>query len=200
MPDLITVVAAAGLSTRFEGGDKLLALYRGKPLAAHIADTLVDMEIEPRFAICPRDNPARAELFVARGFQIVWNGKPEEGLGHSLALGATRARELAASGMLLCLADMPHVSHEHLERLLAVRKGQAIIATEVAGVRMPPVLFPPSVYSRLAVLTGDRGAKSLLDEARTVEADTGLAHDVDMRCDLDAVSPAVRGPGGASAE
>lgn len=176
------MVLAAGRSSRF-GSDKLLANYRGKPLARHIADVLAAMEVARRFAVCPRGNIERADLFTSLGFEILWNDHPDDGIGHSLALGAARANSLTVGRLLVCLADMPNVNAAHLERLIGGDLG-AIVATEVDGVRMPPVVFPRRVYPKLIGLRGDRGARALLADAPTIEAETTLARDIDARTDL----------------
>ena len=101
MPEPIAaVVLAAGLSTRF-GGDKLLYPYAGKPLAAHIADTLAGMPLDWRIAIVPPAPSPREALFRERGFELVANPDPQQGMGASLALGAQRATELGAAALLV---------------------------------------------------------------------------------------------------
>jgi molybdenum cofactor cytidylyltransferase len=181
--EVAAVVPAAGRSIRF-GADKLLADYAGKPVAAHVADLLAGMGFGHLLAVCPRGNTARADLFAARGFAIVWNDESDRGLGHSLALGAGRAHLLGASGLLVCLADMPNVSLGHIERMLVVFGEGDAIATEVEGIRMPPALLPRSFFPLLMKLSGDHGAGVLLSSARTVPADRRLAQDIDTPGDL----------------
>jgi molybdenum cofactor cytidylyltransferase len=180
---IAAVVPAAGLSRRF-GADKLLAELSGRPLAAHIADTLAGMGLGHLIAVCPRGNPARARLFAERGFEIVWNDAPQRGLGHSVALGAARAQALGAMAVLVCLADMPNVTREHIEGLLAAENEGETLATEVDGIRMPPALFPHSALLHLVALTGEEGAKALLAQARTIRGDATLVRDIDTRADL----------------
>ena len=179
---LVAIVLAAGLSRRFVG-DKLLAPLAGKPLAAHIADTLASMNLRARLAVCPGRNEERAALFKDRGFEIVWNDAPEEGMGHSLALAAIRARALAADAALVCLGDMPNITVAHLRRLIAAAQAGPV-ATEVDGVRMPPAIFPRAMFTDLSALTGDRGARSLLAAARTVRAEPPLELDIDTAADF----------------
>jgi molybdenum cofactor cytidylyltransferase len=179
---IVAVVPAAGLARRF-GSDKLLARWHGRPLAAHIADTLAGMGLR-RVAVCPRGNEARARLFADRGFEIVWNDDPAAGLGPSLALGAKRAIELGAGAMLVCLADMPGVTAEHLRRLIdALQRGSAV-ATEANGVRTPPAMFSSERLPGLTRLRGDHGGRGLLGDATTIDAPAELVRDVDTISDL----------------
>lgn len=185
MPENVAaLVLAAGLSTRF-GGDKLLHPHAGKPLAAHIADTLAGMPLAHRIAIVPPAPSRRGELFRERGFELVTNPDPRAGMGSSLALGAQRAAELGADALLVCLADMPNVTAAHLLQLIAAAAGSDTIATGFDYSRGPPALFGRRLFSELTQLTGDHGAKHLLASATLITAPPGLARDFDTPTDFD---------------
>lgn len=170
---VVAVVLAAGKSSRF-GGDKLLRPLKGKPLAAHIADTLTT---SPRYAVVPPQSPERAALFAGRGFAVIENPDAEQGMGTSLARAAATALPLDVDAMLVCLADMPFVSRAHLDALLAV--DAHVVATEAAGVRSPPIVFARATWPELLTLTGDHGPRHLLRSAATVEADPAMVRDFD---------------------
>jgi molybdenum cofactor cytidylyltransferase len=183
----VAVVLAAGLSTRF-GGDKLLHPLAGKPLAAYIADTLAGMALAQRLAVCPEGNAGRAAIFAERDFDIVLNTSPRRGLASSLALGARRALDLGADGMLVCLADMPYVSAEFLQRLVSLvdsSAGTAIAASLSGGVKSPPAAFAASALPELLALEGDKGAHELLKNARDLAAPEGMLADFDTRADFE---------------
>lgn len=175
------VVLAAGTSTRF-GGDKLLHPLNGRPLAEHIATTLSDLPLTARLAVCPSGNSARRDLFVRHGFEVIDNPQPEDGMGRSLSLGAQRAIALDADAMLVCLADMPFVTRDHLMALLAA-DGPAV-ATECNGTRSPPAVFARELLPQLAVLTGDQGARALIKSAATIIAAPDLVRDFDTPADF----------------
>lgn len=173
---VVSVVLAAGKSSRFSG-DKLLQPYRGKPLAAHIADVV---SREPLvIAIVPPGHPERAEIFSSRGLAVIENPHAEQGMGTSLARAASVALtlDIEVDAMLVCLADMPLVTRAHLDALLAV--GADVVATEANGVRSPPIVFARSVFPDLLKLTGDTGPRHLLKSAAMVEADPAMVRDFD---------------------
>lgn len=178
------MVLAAGLATRF-GGDKLLHPYAGKPLATHIADTLAALPLAHRVAIVPPAPSARRALFDDRGFELVTNPDPAQGMGSSLALGAQRADELGADALLVCLADMPNITAEHLTKLLDAAANSDAVATGFDGSRGPPVIFARRLFSELAALNGDHGAKHLLAAATLIPAPLGLARDFDTPEDFE---------------
>jgi len=180
---IAALILAAGLSTRF-GGDKLLHAHAGKPLAAHIADTLAAMPLTWRIAIVPPAPSPRRELFAEHRFELVTNPDPHHGMGASLALGAQRATELDAEALLVCLADMPNITAAHLMALLAAGENSDAVATRFDDTRGPPVLFARRLFSDLAAVTGDHGAKHLLANAALVAAPPGLARDFDTSADF----------------
>jgi molybdenum cofactor cytidylyltransferase len=182
---IAALVLAAGLSTRF-AGDKLVHPYRGKPLAAHVADAVATLPVGFRLAVCPAANPARQAIFRERGFEIVENGNPGAGLSSSLILGARRALDLDADALLVCLADMPHVTAAYLGTLLAaLDSATEIVASQRGEVRGPPAAFARRALPRLLALRGDAGARTLLATAGAVPLPPGLAADFDTRDDFE---------------
>lgn len=171
---------AAGQSQRF-GGDKLLHPLAGKPLAAYIAETLAGMDFGHRLAICSVGEE-RKKLFAAQDFRIVENADPGRGMASSLALGAQRALELGADRMMVCCADMPFVTAAHLSALMAVEGD--VVATEVDGVRSPPAVFAQVMFSELATLAGDQGARRLIRSAVVIQATQAMVRDFDVRSDF----------------
>jgi molybdenum cofactor cytidylyltransferase len=176
---VVAVVLAAGSGARF-GGDKLLHPLNGLPLGEHIAVTLGGMAVT-RLAVCPVERARRA-LFERHGFEIIDNPHPEQGMGTSLALGAVRAIALDADALLVCLADMPFVTEEHLLALLAV--DAAAVATESDGTLSPPAVFGRELLPELAKLTGDQGARGLLKSAVVVRSAAELVRDFDTPHDF----------------
>jgi len=111
-------------------------------------------------------------------------------MGHSLAC-AIRATP-GASGWIVALADMPFIAtSSHQSIAAALRRGASLAATEFDGQRGHPVGFSSRWFAELSALTGDQGAKSILQAHRAQLTlcpvdDPGGLKDVDRRCDLDA--------------
>lgn len=173
------VLLAAGRSTRFGAEDKLMALLDGIPLGLHPARTLAALPFAARLAVTgaiERSWP---------GFDIVRNDQPDLGMGHSIALGVAAARQRGADAVLIALADMPLVSANHFARVMACGQGPDSLAASSGGVnRMPPALFGSAWFDRLEQLSGDKGARMLLDQAEIVACAPGELIDVDHPADL----------------
>ncbi|MEO1474735.1 MAG: XdhC family protein, partial [Pseudomonadota bacterium] len=76
---------AAGQSSRFEDGDKLLADLNGRPVIAHAADILSSETVASRIGIVGPDHMDRAAHLRGSGWQIIENPDPHFGIGSSLA-------------------------------------------------------------------------------------------------------------------
>jgi molybdenum cofactor cytidylyltransferase len=185
--NVAAALLAAGAGTRF-GGNKLEAMLGDEMLGLHAARTLVGLGCGHRFAIHDPAHGAFAHALNDLGFTCIDNVAPEKGLSHSLALAANAALDTDATHMLVCLADMPFVTAQHLAALMG-RRGDQIIASAIGDVRLPPALFPRACWPDLIELTGDAGARPLLRDAIAIQGSSDMLADIDTRADLHRSSP-----------
>ena len=173
-PAVSALVLASGLSRRFGLDDKLMTPLWGKPLAAHIADTLRTVPLKQRIAVY--SNPAVATLF--EDFELAHNEQPERGMGYALRLGLERAQ---APFVLICLADMPRVSGELLRRLCSGADAGGMVSSS------DDYLGPPALIARQSMLDlpldGDQGARALLQGLPRLHVDASELLDVDSQAD-----------------
>ena len=178
------IVLAAGRSTRMGAANKLLADLGGKPLVAHVVDTLAAAGLPPPVVVLGNMAEEVRAALSSFDVQFVRADDYAEGLSRSLRAG------LAAvpgdwRGVLVCLGDMPLVSVGTVQALVAAAADPAVVAIPVwSGKRGNPVLWGRSHFERLATLDGDVGGKALLaeigDAVIEVAADTdGVLADVD---------------------
>jgi molybdenum cofactor cytidylyltransferase len=183
MADPAVVLLAAGLSRRYGAVGKLVANYRGKPLALHIADTLNAIALSQRIAICRSGDDDLAALLRGRGFTVVLNPDTARGMSSSLALGIEGVA--AADAALICLADMPNVSVAHLNALIDASRNDTTVASATqGGPPTPPAIFPKTRYPELLALEGDKGARALLGNAQLVLASAEELADFDTPQDF----------------
>lgn len=185
MAEISAIVLAAGRSQRF-GRDKRLELIDATPmflltalkLKAVIADTLV--------VLGPQDE-VHQRLLCDRGLDFVVCPDARRGMAHSLAYGV--AQRPNASGWLIMPADMPFIQEATLLALIRASRGQALAAPVCRGRRGHPVWFEHAYYQSLCALTGDQGARSVLNGAQATlhqipVDDTGCLLDIDKPQDL----------------
>jgi molybdenum cofactor cytidylyltransferase len=204
---LFAVVLAAGLGRRF-GGGKLTALWNGRPLIEGALAAALAAPVERVVVTLGADAGAvraAAEAFAGeRGeagrLAFAPADRHEEGMAWSLRAGIA-ALPPDAAGAYLFLGDMPRVNPEVLRPLaLALAAGAPAAVAAYQGRRGHPVLISAPLFSRIAEVTGDVGAKSVLDSlgGRLVlvpSPDDGVLFDVDRREDIEAVATKTDPPG-----
>lgn len=191
--DEVCVHAAGRVRNDALPDDKLLAPVDGAPIARRALDALragCDAVIA---VACPDGSPALREALADA--RIVECPDADLGMGHSLGAAARAAIDAAADAVLVMSADMPwlapdtactiaEAAREGGEDACAVR----IVVPELPdGRRGHPVAFGAAHLPALARLSGDRGARALLDAfaRRLVQVDdAGILRDVDTPRDL----------------
>ena len=179
------LVLAAGRSTRM-GQNKLLSVWRGAPLVAHVVDAALGAGLRPVCVVTGHEQAAVAEAL--RGHELVLAHNPDfaRGMASSLRAGLG-ALGPAHDGVVVLLGDMPRVRPEHVLRLLEAfeRGGRSVICVpEHDGQRGNPVLWPARDVAALSALRGDVGGRNLLEAARervvrVAMPDDGVLFDVD---------------------
>lgn len=181
------ILLAAGRSTRFRGGHKLLAPLRGEPVVVHALRALLEAGLDPPLVVLGGESvaveAALQEAFPRVAFEAVVNGRYAEGLGTSLALAARLCGERP---LLVALGDMPCLSaadHRAVVAALDPSDPLAVARGSEGGVAGHPVAMGRAWPALLAGLGGDRGAGALLREAAItfVPLDPATQIDVDTR-------------------
>jgi molybdenum cofactor cytidylyltransferase len=170
MVKIAAVILAAGRSTRFAaaGGletTKLTAALAGKPLARYAAEAALASSARPIVVVTGH---AAADVEAAlRGLalNIVYNTRFASGLASSLRAGLAALPE-GVDGAIVLLGDMPAVTADLIERLIAkfAERPDALAAAPVQGGRRGnPILLAAALFPAVAQLDGDEGARRLLD-------------------------------------
>ncbi|MFN3415842.1 MAG: NTP transferase domain-containing protein [Caldimonas sp.] len=201
----VVIVLAAGAGSRFEGpGHKLTqALGPTTVLGATLQQVLASSL--RLVVVTTRDLRDMVKGWVATQDVVVVpsgsDGAGEHlGMGYSIAAGV-RARGDAA-GWLVMPGDMPLVRPTTLRAVAAALAGHPVAYAQFQGQRGHPVAFSAELYSELAVLDGDQGARRILARypAAAVEVDDpGVLVDIDTREDLLSVQTRLPVSGGVPA-
>lgn len=177
---MAVVLLAAGRSRRF-GGNKLAALLHDSPVIDHAARTLGGLGFRHALVVAAAETPDIGNF----GFRTVPIAAAEAPLSASLARGVDAAAELGASSVLVALADMPFVPVAHYHEMFdAFADGADRVATGVGDIVQPPAIFGGAHFDGLRRLSGDTGARALLEGSRTVMLDPDAARDIDTASDL----------------
>ncbi len=175
------ILLAGGSSKRFGADNKLLAPYRGKPLIYHTLDAMVAANISRLMIVLGHDAKElriRCEHYLdtqptnhSPPVEFVVNADFESGMGSSLKAGistllshTTDNESEHSHAALVCLADMPNISTNTYNRLIAAMSDTAYAAfiPVYQGQRGNPVLLMPELFDLLLDVSGDVGARHLL--------------------------------------
>lgn len=177
--NLAAIVLAAGAGIRF-GGDKLSAPFRGELLLAHAIRAARAAPVSRVILVCPTvfDTNPWPDVETVR---IVSNE-----LATSLKAGIAAAQ--GADGAFIFLGDMPLVPDGLAAELAAKLCDNFAAVPRWQGRSGHPVLLSACAFSRIATLTGDKGAGSLLKARKDVAfvdcEDEGVLLDIDRAEDI----------------
>ena len=187
-PQIDAVVLAAGLSTRTGERNKLLLPLAGKPLIAHAVEAALDSLACTVHVVTGHQSDQVAAALNDYTVNIVHNPNYAEGMSSSIKSGV-RALPTELDGVVLCLGDMPLVVSTHLDLLINNFSFEVACAPYYKGRRGHPVLFPRSMFSDLLQLSGDTGARILLEQLESTILqidvnDEGIFFNVNRSTDL----------------
>jgi molybdenum cofactor cytidylyltransferase len=195
---LHALVLAAGAGSRF-GGKKLLAPWRGGRLIDGALASAFAAPVEAVHVVVGYDAQAVSAAAIAfaadiaeRRMHIVEAPDHAEGIAASLRAGIA-ALPGNASGVLVFLGDMPMVPDHVLEPLARALAHAPAAVPVFEGQWGHPTAISESLFPRLRLIEGDRGARVLLKslQARVAEIaapTNGVLLDVDAPGDLEILS------------
>lgn len=196
---MAAIVLAAGASKRFASENKLLADIDGRSVIESVFTNVAQCGFDEVFVVIAPAQSKLATLVETAGFTAVDNPHPELGMGSSIACGIRRILDQKPenfSGVAVFLGDMPSIgsdiSHqltEEFDRANGKNIVRPISSSNQESTPGHPVLFPAEFLPMLASLTGDSGAKGLIDANlhRLIKVnvpDASVTRDIDYPSDL----------------
>jgi len=159
-------------------------MFLGQPLGMHAVRALEGVPFAKRIVV--KDG---VELdYAGRGYEVVRNPRPEDGLSLSVRLGVQAARGDGLEAVLIALADMPRITATQIRRLFDAQHGPDTVVASSDGVNpRPPVLFGAGRLDALERLEGDSGARDMILAGRHVVASPDELIDVDTQEELEAL-------------
>ena len=181
------IVLAAGEGTRF-GGTKQLEVLRDKPLVQHAVDAASRGGVGEIVVVLGHDAlRVRDALDLPEGSRFIVNERYADGQSTSLAAGL-RALGPQTEAAIVLLADQPGIRARHVRSLVTAFETDH---AEIVRIRFRdgpgPAVLARSVWDEAMALTGDVGARALVeaepDRARWLDVDEDAPPDVDRRAD-----------------
>lgn len=160
------VILAAGGSKRM-GQPKQLLEFEGQPLITRAVDAALASQGWPIVVVLGAHADAIRPLLATRPVLIAENPAWSEGMASSLRAGVSLlqqfSREVEAAMIALC--DQPMFSTATIELFIATQRTtrRSIVAAHYSGRNGAPALFLREHFPTLATLTGEEGARTLLN-------------------------------------
>jgi len=187
MSRIIGILLAAGASQRF-GADKLTHILPDGNLVAVRACRNLLAGTDAVLAVVRPGGEALAAQLQAEGAEVRVCADADQGMSASLVFGIRACPE--ATGWLIALADMPWIAPMTIRKVAdALRLGAPLAVPCWQGRRGHPVGFSQVLGPDLAALSGDVGAKAVLQAylelTRIIDCDDpGILQDIDKPEDL----------------
>ena len=167
---LAAVLLAAGPSSRL-GQPKQLVSFDGQTLVRRMALLLADLQFSGTIVVsgceAERVKAEVSELPV----EVIYNPEWSKGMGGSIACAARRISG-DADGALIIMCDQWRIDHADLSLLVDAWSSdisRLCVAEWQEGdarVSGPPVIFPNDTIPELKKLTGQQGARNVIDRHR----------------------------------
>ena len=184
--DIHAVLMAAGRSKRMGRNNKLLLDVDGIPLVRKSAINILNSNVAYMTVVTGFDEEKIVNALSGLNVNFVKNFNFREGLSSSLKAGLTNITP-SPSAVIICLADMPKIQPEHLNRLIESfdpSKGLEICIPTNKGKRGNPVLIGNRFFPHIFETSGDFGAKHVMKQHpnKIVEVEIGTS---DIHLDID---------------
>jgi molybdenum cofactor cytidylyltransferase len=164
------VIVAAGESKRL-GTPKQLLPYQGGTLLNRLIANLKQATDFPIFLILGASSEKIIKEISATDFSITINENWQEGMASSIRLGIQVAQKNVPNleGIMLVVCDQPFIAVANIQALIKLQKNSnlPIAASYYANILGTPALFHKSVFPDLLKLSGDVGAKNIIQQRGT---------------------------------
>ncbi len=188
------VILAAGASRRM-GSPKQLIEIDGRPLLVRAIEAALAAPVWPVVVVLGANAVAIRPVIGHLPVLVIENPAWSEGMAASIREGVATLRQFSRTldAAVLALCDQPGFSAATVESLLAAHRatGRGIVAARYAGRLGAPALFAREHFAALTALTGEEGARDLLnaDPARVAAVELPeLARDLDTPADLEGLA------------
>ena len=184
--DIHAVLLAAGRSERMGRNNKLLLNVDGVPLVRKSAINILNSNVASMTVVTGFDENKIVNALSGLTVNFVKNINFRDGLSSSLKAGLANIIP-TPSAVIICLADMPKIQPEHINRLIEnfdPLRGLEICIPTNNGKRGNPVLIGSCFFPHIFETSGDFGAKQVMKHHpdKIVEVEIGTS---DIHFDID---------------
>jgi molybdenum cofactor cytidylyltransferase len=174
------------------GNPKQLLSFGGNTLLARVANTACESGLNPVIAVLGANDDKISATLNIPGIMVVKNDDWKEGMASSIRIGLNSMLELSpqVDGVIVLVCDQPYLNQDLIKALIEAQRNSGLpaAAASYGGKLGTPALFQKSLFSELMSLSGDTGARKILERKREnvveVEFEMGIV-DIDTKEDYE---------------
>ncbi len=163
------IVLAAGASSRMNAPKQLLE-FEGKSLLKRAVETAIESVCQPVIVVLGANFELTQTEIADLPVEIIYNENWQVGLSSSIKFGIEHLLKIAPNitAFVIALADQPFVTTAHLNLFTDNfnETNSLIIAAEYNGTIGVPAIFSREVFDDFKEISGDRGAKMIMENRR----------------------------------
>ncbi len=157
------ILLAAGQSKRMDGENKLTKEIQDVPLIKHSVKNILAASIDELIIVLGYQKEIIEKLIDKNEkIKFIFNKDFESGMASSIKTGLNHLSN-DTQAFFICLGDMPMVNSDIYNQLIKFKNQKNIIVPTYKGQQGNPVLFDKSMKETVMNITGDVGAKKILE-------------------------------------
>jgi molybdenum cofactor cytidylyltransferase len=161
---ITAILLAAGQSKRLRGENKLIKLFKGKPLINHILLSLIKSKVNKIIIVLGFEHlKIKTKLLKNKKINFAINKNYKKGMSSSIKNGLKKLPK-NNKGFLIVLGDMPNITKTTINKicLSITRSDKEIILPKFKNRTGNPIGFKHSMIKNIYKIKGDRGAKNII--------------------------------------
>jgi len=157
------ILLAAGQSKRMVNENKLTKKIQDVPLIKHSVKNILASSISELIIVLGHQKEIIEKIIDKdEKIKFIFNKNFESGMASSIKTGLNQL-STKTEAFFICLGDMPMVDHDIYNQLIKSKGNKEIIVPTYKGLQGNPVLFNKSMKEKIMSITGDAGAKQILE-------------------------------------
>ena len=161
------ILLAAGQSKRMIDENKLVKEFKGIPLIKHSVDNILSSDIDELIIVLGYQKKIIQNILKKnKKIKFAINENFADGMSTSIKIGLDHLSK-KSDAFFICLGDMPMINKKIYNHLIKLRKDNDILVPTYKNKQANPVLFSKFMKTSIMSVTGDFGAKKILNENKS---------------------------------
>jgi molybdenum cofactor cytidylyltransferase len=157
------ILLAAGNSKRMGDKNKLLLPVKGETLFVKMVRAMENSKLDELIVVLGHDYKRMIPHCNSNKLKLAINGNHLEGQTTSIKAGMQLINP-SSDAVMICLADMPLITEEHLNTLISTYQDGKILRPMNEDVPGNPSVFPKALFTQILDCPDKDGCKSVITQ------------------------------------